>query len=136
TFKGIKRRFTYHINERDLVYIDDYAHHPTEIEAVHQAVRSAHPDKKVTVVFQPHLYSRTKDFAQEFAKSLADFDEIILLDIYPARAQPIEGVDSDRLLNLINHSCKHKVAKVQLCAVLHKSTSKVYLTLGAGDIAQ
>src|SRR5690606_22926595 len=136
TFKGIKRRFTYHINERDLVYIDDYAHHPTEIEAVHQAVRSAHPDKKVTVVFQPHLYSRTKDFAQEFAKSLADFDEIILLDIYPAREQPIEGVDSDWLLNLINHSCKHKVAKEQLCEVLHKSTSKVYLTLGAGDIGQ
>lgn len=136
TFKGIKRRFTYHINERDLVYIDDYAHHPTEIEAVHQAVRSAHPDKKVTVVFQPHLYSRTKDFAQEFAKSLADFDEIILLDIYPAREQPIEGVDSDWLLNLINHSCKHKVAKEQLCEVLNKSTSKVYLTLGAGDIGQ
>lgn len=136
TFKGIKRRFTYHINERDLVYIDDYAHHPTEIEAVHQAVRSAHPDKKVTVVFQPHLYSRTKDFAQEFAKSLADFDEIILLDIYPAREQPIEGVDSDWLLSLINHSCKHKVAKEQLCEVLNKSTSEVYLTLGAGDIGQ
>jgi len=136
TFKGIKRRFTYHINESDLVYIDDYAHHPTEIQAVHQAVRSAHPNKKVTVVFQPHLYSRTKDFAQEFAESLADFDEIILLDIYPARELPIEGVDSEWLLSLINHGCKQKVAKEDLCDVLQRSTSEVYLTLGAGDIGQ
>ncbi|WP_417361983.1 UDP-N-acetylmuramate--L-alanine ligase [Galbibacter sp.] len=134
SFKGIKRRFTYHINDEKLVYIDDYAHHPTEIDAAHQAVRSAHPNKKVTVVFQPHLYSRTKDFAQEFAKSLANFDEIILLEIYPAREQPIEGVDSDWLLSLINHGCKQKVAKENLPDVLRKSTSEVYLTLGAGDI--
>jgi len=136
TFKGIKRRFTYHINDQRLVYIDDYAHHPTEINAVHQAVRSAHPNKKVTVVFQPHLYSRTKDFAQEFAKSLANFDEIILLDIYPARELPIQGVDSDWLLSLIDHDYKQKVTKEHLCEVLQRSTSEVYLTLGAGDIGQ
>lgn len=137
SFKGIKRRFSYHINDKHLVYIDDYAHHPVEIDAVHQAVRSAHPNKKITVVFQPHLYSRTKDFAQEFATSLANFDEIILLDIYPARELPIEGVDSDWLLSLINnHSCKQRVAKENLYNVLRKSTSHVYLTLGAGDIGQ
>lgn len=134
SFKGIKRRFSYHINTEDLIYIDDYAHHPVEIDAVHQAVRSAHPNKEITVVFQPHLYSRTKDFAQEFAQSLAHFDEIILLDIYPAREQPIQGIDSDWLLRLIDHGRKQKVAKEDLIKVLQQSTSQVYLTLGAGDI--
>ncbi|MCX2680450.1 UDP-N-acetylmuramate--L-alanine ligase [Galbibacter sp. EGI 63066] len=136
SFKGIKRRFSYQINEKNLVYIDDYAHHPTEIDAVHEAVRSAHPNKRVTAIFQPHLFSRTKDFAPEFSKSLACFDEIILLDIYPAREEPMEGVTSDWLLGMIKHPDKQKVTKEELPEVLKKSTSQVFLSIGAGDIGQ
>ncbi len=95
TFKGIKRRFSYQIKQEKLVFIDDYAHHPTEINAVHQAVRELYPQQKVLAVFQPHLFSRTKDFADDFAKSLSHFDEVILLDIYPARELPMEGITSD-----------------------------------------
>jgi len=134
TFKGIKRRFSYQINKENLIYIDDYAHHPTEIEAAHEAVRSAHPNKKVTVIFQPHLFSRTKDFAPEFSKSLARFDEIILLDIYPAREEPIEGITSNWLLEMIPNDKKQKVAKSHLPKVLSESNSEVFLSLGAGDI--
>ena len=82
SFKGVERRFSYQIKNENLVFIDDYAHHPTEIDALHQAIREMHPNKKVLAIFQPHLYSRTKDFAEEFGKSLAQFDEIFLLDIY------------------------------------------------------
>ena len=95
SFKGIQRRFSYQIKNENLVYIDDYAHHPTEINAVHQAVRELYPNEKVLAIFQPHLFSRTKDFANNFAKSLAQFDEIILLDIYPARELPMEGITSN-----------------------------------------
>ncbi|MCF8716016.1 UDP-N-acetylmuramate--L-alanine ligase [Joostella atrarenae] len=134
TFKGIKRRFSYHINQEDLIYIDDYAHHPTEIDAVYEAVKSVHPNKKTTVIFQPHLFSRTKDFAPEFSKSLANFDEIILLDIYPAREKPIEGITADWLLEMISSDNKQKVEKRDLTEVLRKSDSQVFLSLGAGDI--
>ncbi|MEL4307987.1 UDP-N-acetylmuramate--L-alanine ligase [Joostella sp. CR20] len=134
TFKGIKRRFSYHLNEENLVYIDDYAHHPTEINAAYEAVKSAHPNKKITVVFQPHLFSRTKDFAPEFSKSLARFDEIILLDIYPAREEPLPGITSDWLLNMISNPQKQKVSKSMLPEVLRNSNSQVFISLGAGDI--
>ncbi|MDP2060766.1 MAG: UDP-N-acetylmuramate--L-alanine ligase, partial [Flavobacteriaceae bacterium] len=92
SFEGVERRFTYHIKTDGLVLIDDYAHHPTEIAAAFEAVNTFYPNKKKTVVFQPHLFSRTKDFAVEFAKELAKFDEIFLLEIYPAREKPISGV--------------------------------------------
>ncbi|MDG3581044.1 UDP-N-acetylmuramate--L-alanine ligase [Galbibacter pacificus] len=136
SFKGIKRRFSYQINEKDLIYIDDYAHHPTEIDAVYEAVTSTHPNKRITVVFQPHLFSRTKDFALDFSKSLARFDEIILLDIYPAREEPIEGITANWLLDMIDHGHKQKVAKQDLPEILRASRSQVFLTLGAGDIGQ
>ena len=99
SFKGIQRRFSYLIKTDNLVYIDDYAHHPTEINAVHQAVRELYPNQKVLAIFQPHLFSRTKDFADDFAKSLSQFDEVILLDIYPARELPMEGITSSWLLS-------------------------------------
>ncbi|MEP3839089.1 MAG: UDP-N-acetylmuramate--L-alanine ligase [Algibacter sp.] len=136
SYKGVKRRFTYHIKTDDLVYVDDYAHHPEEINAVHQAVREMHPDKKVLAVFQPHLFSRTQDFADDFAKSLAQFDELMLLDIYPAREQPIRGITSKWLLGKISNKNKQLVSKTNLLAKIHESKAQVILTIGAGDIGE
>lgn len=136
SFKGIKRRFSYQIKTEKLVYIDDYAHHPTEINAVHQAVRELYPDKKVLAIFQPHLFSRTKDFADDFAKSLSAFDELILLDIYPARELPMEGITSQWLLNKIQNNNKQLVLKEQLIPTILKSDATVIVTIGAGDIGE
>jgi UDP-N-acetylmuramate--alanine ligase len=136
SFKGIKRRFSYQIKTEKKVYIDDYAHHPTEINAVTQAVRELYPNQKVLAVFQPHLFSRTKDFADDFAKSLAAFDEIILLDIYPAREQPMEGITSDWLLEKIQNPVKKLVAKKDLIAAILESNASVIVTIGAGDIGE
>ncbi|GGD13724.1 UDP-N-acetylmuramate--L-alanine ligase [Flavobacterium orientale] len=136
SFAGIKRRFSYQIQLENLIYIDDYAHHPTEIEAVHNAVRELYPNKKVMAVFQPHLYSRTRDFIDGFAKSLEVFDEIILLDIYPARELPIEGVTSSWLLSKIINSNKKIVQKDELLQALVMSDATVYVTIGAGDIGE
>ncbi len=134
SYKGVKRRFSYHIKTDGLVFIDDYAHHPEEINAVHQAVREMYPEKKVLAVFQPHLFSRTQDFAAEFAKSLSQFDQIMLLDIYPARELPIEGVTSSWLLNLIENESKELVSKSDLISKIKQSDADVILTIGAGDI--
>jgi UDP-N-acetylmuramate--alanine ligase len=136
SFKGIKRRFSYQIKTEKLTYIDDYAHHPTEINAVHQAVRELYPTKKVLAIFQPHLFSRTKDFADDFAKSLSLFDEIILLDIYPARELPIEGVTSQWLLGKISNSNKKLVQKEMLISSILQSEATVVVTIGAGDIGE
>jgi len=136
SFKGIKRRFSYQIKTENLVYIDDYAHHPTEINAVHQAVRELYPGKKVLAIFQPHLFSRTKDFADDFAKSLSAFDEVILLDIYPARELPIEGITSQWLLNKINTTHKKLVQKQQLIPAILESDATIIVTIGAGDIGE
>jgi UDP-N-acetylmuramate--alanine ligase len=136
SFKGIKRRFSYQIKTEKLVYIDDYAHHPTEINAVHQAVRELYPDKKVLAIFQPHLFSRTKDFADDFAKSLAEFDEVLLLDIYPARELPMEGITSQWLLEKINNNHKKLVSKQQLIPAILESSATVIVTIGAGDIGE
>ena len=136
TFKGIKRRFSYQIKQEKLVFIDDYAHHPTEINAVHQAVRELYPQQKVLAVFQPHLFSRTKDFADDFAKSLSHFDEVILLDIYPARELPMEGITSAWLLSKIENSNKKLVLKNELIDEVLKSTATVIVTIGAGDIGE
>lgn len=106
-FKGVQRRFSYQIKSEKLVYIDDYAHHPTEINAVNQAVRELYPNKKILAIFQPHLFSRTQDFADDFATSLSRFDELLLLDIYPARELPIEGVTSTWLLSKIDNQNKN-----------------------------
>ena len=134
SFKGVQRRFSYQIKENNFVFIDDYAHHPTEIDAVHQAVSEMHPNKKVTVVFQPHLYSRTQDFVEGFASSLARFDAILLLDIYPAREEPIEGVTSSWLLDKIENQNKKLVEKSELVSAIANTEPEVLVTMGAGDI--
>ncbi len=136
TFKGVKRRFSFQIRKPEFVYIDDYAHHPTEINAVHQAVRELYPGKKVLAVFQPHLFSRTKDFADDFAKSLSQFDEVLLLDIYPARELPMEGITSQWLLNKIENKNKKLIQKSELIDLLKASDAPVIVTIGAGDIGE
>jgi UDP-N-acetylmuramate--alanine ligase len=136
SYKGVKRRFTYHIKTNDFVFIDDYAHHPEEINAVHQAVREMYPSKKVLAVFQPHLYTRTRDFIDDFAKSLSQFDEVLLLNIYPARELPIEGVNSEWLLSKIKNENKSLVSKNNLISNIKKSDAQVVLTIGAGDIGE
>ncbi|OBQ54752.1 UDP-N-acetylmuramate--L-alanine ligase [Tamlana sp. s12] len=134
TYKGVKRRFSYQIKTEDFVFIDDYAHHPQEISAVHQAVREMYPNKKVLAIFQPHLFSRTRDFIDDFAESLSKFDELLLLDIYPARELPIEGVTSNWLLGKVNNDKKQLVTKDELLNAIHNSEAQVVLTIGAGDI--
>ncbi|MFG6686281.1 UDP-N-acetylmuramate--L-alanine ligase [Mariniflexile sp. HNIBRBA6329] len=136
SFKGVKRRFSYQIKTDDFVFIDDYAHHPEEINAVHQAVREMYPNKKVMAIFQPHLFSRTRDFIDDFAKSLSKFDEVLLLDIYPARELPMEGVTSSWLLSKIENENKQLVNKTELLKKIHESSATVVLTIGAGDIGE
>ena len=136
SFKGIKRRFSYQIKTEAKVYIDDYAHHPTEINAVHQAVRELYPNQKVLALFQPHLFSRTRDFADDFAKSLSAFDDIILLDIYPARELPMEGINSQWLMDKMTNSHKKIVAKDNLIAAILASDAAIIVTIGAGDIGE
>lgn len=135
-FKGVKRRFSYQIKKQGLVYIDDYAHHPTEINAVHQAVTELYPNEKVLAVFQPHLFSRTKDFADGFAKSLSAFENIVLLDIYPARELPMQGITSKWLLEKIENPNKKLVSKADLLSLLKMSDATVIITIGAGDIGE
>ncbi|MFV8365042.1 UDP-N-acetylmuramate--L-alanine ligase [Flavobacterium sp. XS1P27] len=136
SFKGIKRRFSYQIKTEAKVYIDDYAHHPTEINAVHQAVRELYPNQKVLAIFQPHLFSRTRDFADDFAKSLSAFDDIILLDIYPARELPMEGINAQWLMDKMTNSHKKIVAKDDLIATILASDAAIIVTIGAGDIGE
>lgn len=134
SFKGVERRFSYRIKTDGLVLIDDYAHHPTEIEAVFQAIQEMYPEEKNMVIFQPHLYSRTQDFADEFAKALSQFDKVLLLDIYPARELPIEGVNSEWLLSKINNENKKLTYEKNLLSEIQNSNAKVVAMLGAGDI--
>lgn len=136
SFRGVRRRFSYQIREENLVYIDDYAHHPTEIDAVRQAVCELYPGKKILAVFQPHLYSRTRDFIDGFAQSLSGFGEVVLLDIYPARELPMEGVTSGWLLSKIENPSKRLVSKEGLMDVLKASDADVFVTIGAGDIGE
>ena len=136
SFKGVRRRFSFQIREEKLVYIDDYAHHPTEINAVHQAVRELYPGKKIIAAFQPHLFSRTKDFVDGFAESLSKFDEILLMEIYPARELPMEGVNSTWLLSKIDNPNKKLVNKDQLFTSFENSDAEVFITIGAGDIGE
>ena len=134
SFKGIRRRFSYQIQSEKLVYIDDYAHHPTEINAVHQAVSELYSGQKVLAVFQPHLFSRTRDFADDFAKSLSAFDSVLLLDIYPARELPMEGITSSWLLNKMTNWDRKVVNKNDLISEILNTDSTVIVTIGAGDI--
>ena len=134
TFKGVKRRFEITRSVNGVVYVDDYAHHPTEISKVLESAREMYVGKKLSVVFQPHLYSRTRDFEAEFAAALSGFDEVILLDIYPARELPIEGVTSERLLEKISVQNKKILAKNEVVNYLNQNSFEVLFTLGAGDI--
>jgi UDP-N-acetylmuramate--alanine ligase len=134
TFKGVKRRFSYKIKTTDFVLIDDYAHHPTEINAVAHSVREMYPNEEILVVFQPHLFSRTRDFIDDFAFALGKFDVVLLLDIYPAREIPIRGVDSNWLLSKIENKHKKLSQKNNLIKDIKNSTAKVVVMLGAGDI--
>jgi UDP-N-acetylmuramate--alanine ligase len=134
SYKGVKRRFEYQIKNENVVYIDDYAHHPTELEFSIKSAKELYPNKRITGVFQPHLYSRTRDFATDFAASLSLLDELILLDIYPARELPIEGVSSQIIFDKV--TCKEKtlLLKGELMECLKKKGVDVLMTLGAGDI--
>ena len=136
SYKGVKRRFTYHIKTENFVFIDDYAHHPEEINAVYQAVREMYPGKKILAIFQPHLFSRTRDFGDDFAKSLSQFDEVMLLDIYPARELPMEGITSEWLLKKIKNPKKQVISKSDMMRKIHESQAQVLLTIGAGDIGE
>ncbi len=132
-FKGVKRRFEFIIKSDDKVYIDDYAHHPEELRALITGVRSLYPHEKITILFQPHLFSRTRDFAEGFAESLDLADEVLLLPIYPARELPIEGVDS----SLISRRMKASVTLVEkdeVVQIISNSDQKLFITAGAGDI--
>jgi UDP-N-acetylmuramate--alanine ligase len=134
SFRGVQRRFSYKIRKDDLVLIDDYAHHPTELDALHQAVTEMYPNDEKLIVFQPHLFSRTKDFGGEFARSLSQFNEVILLEIYPAREEPMEGINSGFLLNMISTLKKQIVSKNQLPQKMLESNCRIKLLVGAGDI--
>ncbi len=134
TFKGINRRFDKLIDTKELVYIDDYAHHPEEVSATICTTKQLYPLRELLVVFQPHLYSRTKNLAKDFALSLQGADDLVLLDIYPAREKPISGVNSQMLLDLCDNQKKELCSKDELLFVLERKRIDVLLTLGAGDI--
>lgn len=133
-FKGVNRRFNYIVTQPDLKIIDDYAHHPSEIKAVYQAVKQMHPNQKVMAIFQPHLFSRTRDFADDFAKELSHFDEVKLLEIYPAREEPIEGINSKFLLSKIKKSNKAIIQKHEILTSIKTQNCSIIVFMGAGDI--
>ncbi len=133
-FSGIYRRFNFLFQRENITFIDDYAHHPAELNAGISSLKELYPDKKITGIFQPHLYSRTLDFADEFGKSLSALDELILLDIYPAREEPIEGVTSEMLLSKVGIKDKMVTSKENLFEVLEQRELEVLVTFGAGDI--
>jgi UDP-N-acetylmuramate--alanine ligase len=136
SFKGVLRRFNIHVNTPEVVYIDDYAHHPEEIATAIDSIRKLFPHRRLIGVFQPHLYTRTRDFADDFARVLGTMDEVVLLPIYPARELPIAGVDSEMLLAKITNPNKRILPKPELVNYLsgRKNEGAVILTVGAGDI--
>jgi len=134
SFSGVKRRFDYRVKTGQVVYIDDYAHHPEELKATIGSVKKLYPGKKVTGIFQPHLFSRTRDFADAFAESLDMLDECILLEIYPAREKPIEGVTSQWLLDKMKLKNKKLMSKKEVLVEIEKNKKEVLITMGAGDI--
>ncbi|MEI7490270.1 MAG: UDP-N-acetylmuramate--L-alanine ligase [Bacteroidota bacterium] len=136
SYKGVVRRFDFQVKKKGFVYIDDYAHHPEELRACIEAVKEMYPGQRITGVFQPHLYSRTRDLAEEFAMSLDLLEEIVLLDIYPAREKPIKGVSSELILKKLKTGNKILIEKDKLLNYLKKLRPAVLLTLGAGDIDQ
>lgn len=134
TFKGIKRRFDFMLKNDKVVYIDDYAHHPTELNAAIGSAKMLYPDKKILGIFQPHLFTRTRDFQEGFAAALDALDEVFLMDIYPARELPIEGVTSDIIFSKMKNPNKLRVTKEDLLEKIQQTDFDVIMTLGAGDI--
>lgn len=134
SFSGVKRRFEYIVRNQKHIFIDDYAHHPRELEVFINSVKSLYPDKKFTAIFQPHLYSRTRDFADQFAQSLSKADRLVLLDIYPARELPIEGVNSADLLARVPMTDKHLISREELPDWIRIESPELMATIGAGDI--
>ncbi len=135
SFSGAQRRFDVRIKKNNFIYIDDYAHHPNEIKAFIESLRFQYPNKRITGVFQPHLYSRTRDFENDFIRELSKLDEVVLLDIYPAREKPIEGVSSKALLYKIDKMDKYYTLKEGLLDLLDALYPEILITMGAGDIA-
>ena len=134
SFQGAKRRFDFHIKSDDCVLIDDYAHHPEELAASISSVKELYPNKKLTIIFQPHLYSRTRDFYREFAQSLSIADEVLLIPIYPAREEPIPGVSSQMILDLVTAPEKNLYSKEELLEAVREKKRELALVAGAGDI--
>ncbi|MBB6269587.1 UDP-N-acetylmuramate--alanine ligase [Pedobacter cryoconitis] len=134
SFKGVKRRFEYIVREDKHIYIDDYAHHPEELRACFDAVRQLYPDKKMTVIFQPHLFSRTRDFAADFAKVLSTVDELLLLDIYPARELPMKGINAAFLSAKLTLENSRVIQKEEVLTYINESQPELLVTVGAGDI--
>lgn len=134
SFRGVKRRFEFHIRTPELVYIDDYAHHPTELKALISSVRLLYPNQKITGIFQPHLFSRTRDFMDNFAQELSQVDELILMPIYPAREEPIAGITSESLLQRCELENKKVLSPEKVIEHINKQQTGVFLTIGAGDI--
>ncbi len=134
SFKGIKRRFERIVESEDVVYIDDYAHHPTELQAAIQAARMLYPDRKLTGIFQPHLYTRTRDFQRGFAKALDALDEAVLLEIYPAREEPLEGISSESIRQHMQNKQVPVLKKSEVPDYLRRHRPELLMTLGAGDI--
>lgn len=134
SFSGVKRRFDYRVKTQKVIYIDDYAHHPEELRATIDSVKKLYPGKKITGIFQPHLYSRTRDFGDAFAQSLDMLDECILLEIYPAREKPISGITSQWLLDKMKITDKKLLTKEEVLEEIKNTTKEVIVTMGAGDI--
>ena len=134
SYLGVKRRFEYIVKSEERVFVDDYAHHPAEIEAFLKSMRSLYPNRRITAIFQPHLFTRTRDFASEFAQSLSLADEVILLDIYPAREKPIDGVTSKTIFDLLEGVDAQMCNKTNLIDLLKSKEYDVLATMGAGDI--
>src|SRR5690606_15931603 len=133
-FKGIKRRFEYIVKSKSHVYIDDYAHHPEELRAFIGSMRQLYPNKKLTAVFQPHLFTRTRDFVDGFAEVLNQVDELLLMDIYPARELPIEGINSEWLLDKVSLTDKRVVSPQDVLDIIDRESPELIVTVGAGDI--
>jgi len=133
-YKGVKRRFELITKCDEHILIDDYAHHPTEIKAAIAATKEMYVGKEITGIFQPHLFSRTRDFADDFAKELSQLDQLVLLDIYPAREKPIEGINSQMLLDMATNKKKTLVSKEKLSEYISQNSTEVTLMMGAGDI--
>ena len=134
SFSGVRRRFDIHYNRPGHAYVDDYAHHPAEIAAAISSLRDIFPGRRLTAVFQPHLYTRTRDFAEEFAEALGKADRLILLDIYPAREEPIPGISSGIIFSKVRNSDKILIRKEELMDTLESEDIDTLVTFGAGNI--